>query len=221
MYLLVFTFFIVALIGIYAEVLGVQAARLAAQQSGIAQTMLTWHNAAVSLAQYVVHPSPSTPCSLTASLNSTVANCTTNIPGNANSKVTVTGGSYTSDGVHYYYPQIPSGYNTTIYQWNSIAYLMPPNNTLTVITYIPPNNTPPGFLTLATGSQIGLTASDLLQQLRNVGAPLVSYGYAQGNELITAAMSGGSSSMNVEYTLLPAGVVANGSVVLVSSGSVP
>ncbi len=54
MYLLVFTTLVISLLGIYTQVLAVEVARLAAQQSGVGAAMLTWHSAAVSMAASIL-----------------------------------------------------------------------------------------------------------------------------------------------------------------------
>jgi hypothetical protein len=50
MYLLVIVMLIIGMLGIYAQVLVVQAQQYFAQQNGFAAAMIAWHNAAVSMA---------------------------------------------------------------------------------------------------------------------------------------------------------------------------
>lgn len=54
MYLLVFTTLMIGIIGLYTQVLGLQAARLAGHQSAVGSTMLQWHTAAVSMAVSII-----------------------------------------------------------------------------------------------------------------------------------------------------------------------
>ena len=51
MYLLVFVTLVISLIGLYGQVLSLQAARLAAGQSAIAQAMIRWHSIAIQQAR--------------------------------------------------------------------------------------------------------------------------------------------------------------------------
>jgi len=55
MYLLVFVTIVISLIGVYAQILTVQTARLASGQATIAQAMLTWHATAIAEARYGVY----------------------------------------------------------------------------------------------------------------------------------------------------------------------
>jgi hypothetical protein len=54
MYLLVVTTFLIAIIGIYAQVAALQTARMAAGQSSIGQAMLQWHTAGISMASSII-----------------------------------------------------------------------------------------------------------------------------------------------------------------------
>ncbi len=54
MYLLAFVTLIISLLGMYTQVLAIEVARVASQQTSIAGAMLTWHKAAVSMAAKIV-----------------------------------------------------------------------------------------------------------------------------------------------------------------------
>jgi hypothetical protein len=54
MYLLVFTTLMIAIVGMYTQVLGLQAARFASGQSAAGSAMLQWHAAAVSMAASII-----------------------------------------------------------------------------------------------------------------------------------------------------------------------
>jgi|SRR5215469_804104 len=54
MYLLVFVTLAVSLVSVYAEVLAAQTSRLYAAQTGLAQQMVAWHTAAVSMAASII-----------------------------------------------------------------------------------------------------------------------------------------------------------------------
>jgi hypothetical protein len=54
MYLLVFVTLIISLLGLYTQVLAVEVSRVASQQSAIAGAMISWHNAAMSMAGSIV-----------------------------------------------------------------------------------------------------------------------------------------------------------------------
>lgn len=210
MYLLVFTFLVVGLLGIYAQVFGVQAARMAAGQHAIADMMMVWHSGQVSLAQSVVSPAPTSACSLTYGLTS-VPYCTTNIPGNT-SNVTLTNstgnvGSYVNASGSPY-PHFPSGYRTA-FKWNTVYY-PDASGQRYVVTWVPlpasgkasdPVTAPP----------IGVSVSDLALQLRNAHTPLFGYGTVSGGVLTTGATVSGAP---VTYTMPSA--VPNGSVAVIT-----
>ncbi len=54
MFLLAITTLIISLIGLYTQVLSAEAARLAAKQNAYGQTMINWHDAAVSMAASIL-----------------------------------------------------------------------------------------------------------------------------------------------------------------------
>jgi hypothetical protein len=54
MFLVVFATIVIALLGTYTQVLGVEIARIAAAQTSFARAMLSWHTAAMSMAASVI-----------------------------------------------------------------------------------------------------------------------------------------------------------------------
>lgn len=61
MYLLVFVTLMIAIIGTYSQVMGLQAARFSSSQSATASAMMQWHAAAVSMAASIVYTSGAYP----------------------------------------------------------------------------------------------------------------------------------------------------------------
>jgi hypothetical protein len=57
MYMIVFVTAVVAVVGVYSQLFMLQALRLYSMQTGIAQTMMTWHAAAVGQATNLISPS--------------------------------------------------------------------------------------------------------------------------------------------------------------------
>jgi hypothetical protein len=233
MYLITFTLLIVGILGIYTQVFAIQTARLFASQTGIAQTMIAWHSAALSLADNIVNPSTGSGggvigaggCSLSASYLGP-GYCSpgltiTNSSGTA--WATVTGGapSYTINTSSYKtasgasYPHISPNYASSIYQWKSLAFQ---NGGYYVITYVdPPSATspPPGYISTASGTQLGISQADLYQQLSQSGLSPMNYGYVNSaNMLVTpSSVGGGAISYPVPATISP------GSLAIISNAS--
>ena len=243
MYLLTFTFLVIGMLGIYTQVAAIEAARLYQSQSGIGQAMLTWHKAAMSLAGNVVNPAPpppSTGCGLTFSLFAlgtfpVCSHTATIAPGGAGAPVIVTGGpaayaknSYTNTISGTVYNDIPAGYNFATYQWKSVAFVNPAAAVTPgyyVVTYVDPAPVAgpgPGFISTGTipPVSLGITQSDLYQQLQNSGVPAMNMGYISkaGGTLITNAwITTGAGSVPVVYTV-PAAIPPN-SLAIISQPS--
>ena len=262
MYLLVFITLVIGLTSIYTQILVVQAARIAAHQTSIAQTILTWHTAAVSMAASIIATNASggtgagssatsydvvpdtAGCSLS---NPAVANLT-RCPGPKDSagnpinpsgaptlprSGTLTDGQNTPVWYKIYNKvtgaieplHIPPTYNVNIYQFSSILYKDVTNKANYVVTYVAPAtisvSNPNGFLTLANGTQIGVTAADLMQQLQHAGVPPYTYGYISGGVLRTS-MSDSSvlpvaaTAYNFQYQLPATVVIPDGAVAVIS-----
>lgn len=103
MYLLTFVTLLIGIIGIYTQVIAVQTIRFSQQQTGIAPTMMTWHAAAISMAQSIILTNNAayggTACSLTYSYTTaSIARCPSpksppNTGGDINTYGTVTDNS--------------------------------------------------------------------------------------------------------------------------------
>lgn len=228
MVLLTFVMLVIGMLGIYTQVYAIEVARLFAHQTGIAQTMISWHDAALSLvagehgarSAIADFPAAGGACSLTASLAPVVPNCTINSapgPGVAiggSSPVTVDGAGYTCTvtGVTDHYPHLGQIANLGTYKWNSIAFSNAAGQHL-VITYVPPVATAPYLISTANNSPLSVTASDLMHEFVQAGVPLFTFGYVSAAGTITAG--------GLTYTLPPsvtvAGAAVPGSVAIISS----
>lgn len=236
MYLLVVVTLVIGMLSIYAQVLGTQAARIAAKQTGLAANMSIWHGAAVSMAKAIISTAPgglTYPCSLSyASSNTGVARCvaptgagSTGTAGSPTGTVTDNAGTPlrsfitgSTERVH-----LPSDYATAQYQFYSVLYRDPGNNQPVVVTFVKPavlstSNPAPGYISLptvgASTRQTSFTSTDLLRQFKVFGISNISYGTVISGEMITA-------STDFQYAMPPnvAGlpVVADGSVGIVTS----
>ncbi|MFY9288870.1 MAG: hypothetical protein WAO98_10265 [Alphaproteobacteria bacterium] len=230
MYLLVFVTLVISMIGVYVQVLSLQTARIAAQQNGIAQAMLAWHSAATSMAGSIIRTNnaayaavAATGCGLTFNIpaGATYARCPT--PRNGltalNAWGTLTDGGTNPNLYNIFSTQntvelvhLPAGYDTRMYQFYSVLYQTGGQNY--VATFIPAsaavNQT--AFLTMARGNMIGLTASDLIQQLQQSGAPRYTYGTVNTAGQMTTALG----TASVQYTL-PAFTNTNGAVAVIGT----
>jgi hypothetical protein len=195
MYLFAFVLLLVGILGLYTEVFTVQAARIYGSQTGFAQTMMTWQNAAVGLVQAnkaaLMNANLKTAgCSLTKNLGTA---CSIGVLASAN---------------------LPTGYNMT-YSWDTYVYQPGGNGTtLYAITWAPP----PISGTAVTTPPIGISLSDLYRQIQNdTNIPLLAYGavsFVGGKpEIVTGATS--LAGTVIVYNPLP-GAVLNNSVAIVS-----
>jgi hypothetical protein len=225
MYLLVFAFLIIGLLGVYTQVFAIAVARMAANQTALAESMITWHEAAASLAGNVMNPaSQPSPfqtkgCSLSPSFQIAGASghfyCQVGAGiTSTTTDVTVTGnGTYSN--VTTTFPQLAPAYNSATYEWKSVAFQ---SNGYYVITFADPaiisaSNPPPGFISTAS-AQLRITGSDLLQQLRRSAIPTSAYGYVTGSTLVTAATL--PSGVQITYTNLP-NTITDGAVAIISA----
>jgi len=210
MNLLVFATLLIGIIGIYGQVLTVQAARIAAQQTGLASTMTIWHHAAMSMAASIVDtkqfPIGTPPCSLTFTLPvAGLATCPQPAGVIPPETGTVTDGagvinSVISKSGNQEPVRLPASFSTNLYQFYSILYRDPATNKQPyVITFVQPPvvsaiNPAPGFIQIpppdpGTGRDrlTSFTLSDLLRQLKISGAQGYSYG--------TVSNVGGTSTL--------------------------
>jgi hypothetical protein len=141
MYMVVFVTLMVALIGAYAQIYTKQAASGFAQQSGIVNSLVTWHATAMSLAQFYVQPtatnySATTGCSLT---NGVPPTCT----GSGGGPAYISQNNYTAVNLcsgaqgPACFTVLPPGYSSA-YTFYSIAFQSVADNADYVLTFIPP-----------------------------------------------------------------------------------
>ncbi len=119
MYLYVFVFIILSIMGIYTELFSLRMARIAEQQTGAAELVFTWHGAVTKLARV-------------RSINTSADGCSLTNGGNPPCSTMLTGAVI--DGIAY----LPNGYDFLNYQFTS--RLFQTAGYRYVITYIPPNS---------------------------------------------------------------------------------
>ncbi len=174
MYLLVFVFLVISLLGVYAQVFAVQSAQMFSSQTAAAQLMMDWHDGAVGLASANVAAyagqilvTPQNDCSMTLSLTTPATACAPQMTtGNTAADTTA---SYLPPG----YLAGPSVGNPG-YQWNSIFFQIPAlNHQFYTVTYaaVPANLTSP-----ILSPAVGVSGGDLLKQLGLLGISAFSYG---------------------------------------------
>jgi hypothetical protein len=205
MYLFAFVFLMVGVLGLYTEIYGLSVSRMFGGQTTMADTMLTWHNAAVGLAQANRLALTSTTggagtagCSLSP-LAASTSQCL--------SSAAVLG-TYTPS-------PLPNNYNITSYKWNSYAYQTSAGGPLYVITWAPMPASGKASDPV-TVPAIGMSLSDLYRQIQNNNnIPLFAYGQVASGKLQTKALIG--TTTQVVFTPLPtAASIGNGSVAIVS-----
>jgi len=202
MYLLTFVFLVISILGVYTQVLAIEAARVMANQTNTADQVLAWHSAALSLAQNVITPTSVTAAGCNLSTGTVPNDCMQGA-----THVTITGGPYMVGAQAY--PHLSADYAATgnnSYQWKAIAFQNSGSDY--VLTYVEPymapmipTGIPPGFISTATGRQLGLTQADLYQQIKNTGLSLMNYGYVSSaggaKTLVTTA------NFNIGGTITP------------------
>ena len=224
MYLLAIVTLIVGILSIYAQVLSLQAARIAANQTGFAQTMMEWHGAAVSMASKIISTNQyAGPCSLT--FNSALTPC--NAPtgsGSANGTVTDGGNNlnYIASGelVH-----LPTGYNAVSYQFYSVLYEDATTSQPYVVTYV---GLPTasygagggGFIKLASGYTTSVSLGDLMHQFQVADIPTYLYGTVNASgvlQTIAYLHNAAGNGVSAVYTIPAAAGVPNGVFAVASS----
>ena len=154
MYLFVFIFILVSVLGLYTQIYTLQAARVFANQRAIGQIMQTWAGSAFDFAR--TRPALGTTpagCSLTTAL-AVPAACATQMAA----------------------ANLPNGYAFADYSWNSIVF-QPAGGPRYVITYVSP---PASMADPINAPRIGYTVGQLYQQLRNTDLPKIAYGPVVG-----------------------------------------
>lgn len=231
MYLLVFVTLVIGLIAIYGQILTAQTARVAAAQTGFAQTMQKWHAGAVSMAISAIkgaYAPDDKGCSLTdVTLSGSGGLCPNSACGGSGVVASSAGtkGKITADGVS---PcedvHLPTGYQAKYFQFHSVLYA-PLSGGRYVLTWLPPpvvgaRNPAPGYVALPSPSsaryQTSLTMSDVVRQFRNTAAASYTYGITKGNKLkLDGIRDDSMPTLIVEYDV--PSYVPDGSVALISS----
>ncbi|MDP9128270.1 MAG: hypothetical protein M3N08_08445 [Pseudomonadota bacterium] len=231
MYLLVFVTLVIALTGVYAQVLSLQAARLFSHQTTVARALLNWHATAVAQAKTAVNPTPlpgAAGCDLT--VNGPVGTLCSGPTGSVTVNGTPTLPNCSGTLTNVCWNSLPPGYQQAPYTFYSVYYQPSPGQSY-IITFVPPpaasaTNPPPGFITLpGTGAgavaQIGATMSDLFLQIRNSGFATTSYGtitsVAGVNYLVTSTISNGATATFLQYPIPTGNIIPLGSIAIIST----
>lgn len=173
MYLFVFIFLLLSILGLYTQVYALQTAKMLAGQKAVAQTMLIWHGAAFKLGRERL---------ASLSLDATgcmFANLPPTLPGigacGGGSRLDET--SVDAAGIKV----LPDGYSSD-FRWYSVAYTDAAGTTSYMLTIaVPPAS---GSLTEPiTRPAMGYSVSEIWQQIRNNGQAKTSYGMVQNTAL--------------------------------------
>lgn len=188
MYLFVFIFLLISVLGLYTQVYTLQARKMFENQTGIAEIMMTWHKSAYLSLQNFAPTYTTSGCSLNPDLSPPPTACAT---------VMKDPSVDTSS-------TLPKGYNWADYKWKSIAYLS--GSTKYVITYVTPPSS--GVATDPIDyPSVGFSISDIYQQLTNAKVSARSYGYAGSDQLL---------AKNSRNYPLPVGLIPRGSLVIIT-----
>ena len=175
MFLVVFVTLAISIIGLFAQVLSLQAAKMNNAQVGLMQTMVMWHQSATTLAANnqatIANPSftvTSGGCSMTGT--STQSSC---------------GFSSVASS-----PYFPVGYQSPAYSFNSTAFNSGGQNY--VVTYVPkPVGT--NDLTTQNGTDIGYTMNDLQRQFARSADINLAYGTVNTLGTLSVQMKNGAA----------------------------
>lgn len=229
MYLLVIVTVVIGILGLYAQILSLQAARIAESRFGLAAAMSTWHSAAVSMGGSIVDtgqfPPGSVACSLTYDIppppfgGSTMSWCPAPTgTGDAYGTVTSSNvpGALPSCPFNYIYNKkagdkecvhLPADFQIAQYQFYSVLYL-DANGQAYVVTFVPSptpssTNPAPGFLSLPPnlGTYTSFTMSDLIHQLQVSGLAPYSFGPVASTATTSTLMSGGLMTGSFQYSM--------------------
>jgi hypothetical protein len=169
MFLIVFLTLVISIIGLFAQVVTLQAAQMAASQTGLAQTMETWHSVAVGA---VYTATATAKAKGAAAPTVSAAGCGVGVGMNGANCVDMTA-------------NLPPG-SPGNYSFSSILFQAPaPLTAEYVITYVIPGTD--GYLS-ANGASTGYTAGALLSQL-NRQASLLTYGTVSASGSLAVAPS--------------------------------
>jgi hypothetical protein len=228
MFLVVFVTLALSIIGLFAQVVTLQSAQINRSQSALAQTMLTWHAAAIKKA---------------------LQNQSVVTAGNA---CLMTSRTAASGGENWYPPPptacgftvdstaLPTGYAMTAYSFDSILYKpsTAPEINYVITFVLPPKtnssvaNSSNSYITLpdpySNGPQTSFKLSDLRSQFRRIGAANLSFGTvttvagqkqltitANGNNIVNGTVQRTGTTLTYTLPQSMTGVL-DGSLALIS-----
>lgn len=226
MYVLLFTALLGALVGAYTHIYTKQNTQGVEKQSGLSDTMVVWHSAAVGLAQSILRKSDLSiaPCSLTYKGTSVYPE-SVGVSSCKNVALAINP-VYVGPNV------LPPGYNADAYLFNSIAFLAP-NGSPYLLTYIPPpaatsDSYGVGFLCLPGGiagncptghRRFPYSFKEFYRQMAQSShlSPL-SYGVVSAAaKLVTPQIEGFFEvSMSAEYDVPNSSIVPAGSIGIIT-----
>lgn len=201
MYLFVFVFLVLSVMGLYTELLVVRIARSAANQTIAAETMQLWHTAQYEYMKATdAFTSFSTGCSLTYmyGTNCFKTPCTYYLPAYTSSPTTC-------NASRNYLPQGYLFVNAAL-RFNTIYYRSTSPISHYIITFVQP-----------TEVRLGFRADQIYKQLKNSGIPKISYGVVDttacmggttGRWLVTQEYIGGNQVCYPVPSIVPDGSVA-------------
>ncbi len=202
MYLLVFVFTFVALMGLYLETFSLQAARIFDMQKGVAETLLVWHGAASQ--------------TIRANMKDFLTNGDCQLSPISTIGVGCSNKINTSSGPNYY---LPLGYQATSSQNQWPSYFYKSGDQYILLTFILPPAS--GSLTAPledTGDPnrpaTGFSVEQIYRQMQNINMSSVAYGYASGNTFYTPLWVGDAEGVKTRLTYgLPSSIaVPSGSI---------
>jgi hypothetical protein len=235
MYVLVFITLIVALIGLYSQLLINQTANFNANQTTVAGAMTVWHSTAILEAKKTGIPAPGAGgCMLTNAIPAGGPAVCASSGNNIYVNPTNPAGTVVCPNAvppNYCYTDLPPGYNIGSFQFYSVFYQV--NGQSYVVTFVPPPTAPvPGYIVLpgAGGTQVNVTMGTLMSQIKNNNTALspLSYGTVEqpGNILVSGTICMTSASIStctlagtISYPL-PTGAgayIPNHSIAIISS----
>ena len=175
MYLFVFIFVIMSVLGLYTELFSLRMAQIMAQQKTVAETMMQWHAAAFRLIKdnETDINIPANGCSLTEA-----PFCTLISSGASLSLPATAAGAY-----------LPVGYAAdTEVQFDTLVYTS--GTTRHLVTYVTAGDT-----------RLGFTTAQIYQQMKNARLSQMSYGYVATQTC--AGGSAGTWLMTTAYITSP------------------
>jgi len=175
MYLFVFVFLVMSVVGLYTEVYALQAAKMYQNRTDIAQMMLTWHESARKWAQdhdsdldNIPKAKSQTGCFIIDTVDMPTVG--TNI---LSARRCHSGGSQkVMDAA-----ALPLGYNFSNFRFRTIVYTNAPSRM--IITYVQP----PATATIPAVA--GFTLNQLNQQLVNSHISPMMWGVYNGTNIVT------------------------------------